>query len=115
MEPEDVHWPDTEPIADFIVLGVPASVTLDDPEVRQKLDDMATLTMMGQYKGKRPKALLMKDIEWLITSDWEDVERFQPAHDCAACRAGNDQAIAMLKEFPEKRLALGNLFYWEIW
>ena len=54
-------------------------------------------------------------IEWLITSDWQDVERSQPAHDCPTCRAGNDQAIAFLKEHPDQRLALGNLRYWELW
>jgi hypothetical protein len=107
--------PEPEPIQDFIVLTVPPGVDPDDPEVRKKLEDQVSLNVMGQYKGKRPRALAMDPVEWLITSDWEDVERFQPAHDCAACRAGNDQAIAFLKEHPDKRLALGNLRYWEIW
>ena len=104
-----------EPVQDFIVLGIPSEVDADDPRVSEFLDRMAEHQVMAQYRGQRPKALVMDKIEWLITSDWEDVERFQPAHDCAACRAGNDQAIATLKEFPDKRLALGNMRYWEIW
>lgn len=102
-------------IDDFIVLGVPAGTSLDDPGIREKLDSMSERCIVAQYRRRRPKALLLRESEWLITSDWRDVERFQPAHDCAQCRAGNDQAIAYLREFPEKRLALGNLHYVEVW
>ena len=107
--------PEGEPILDFIVLTVPTEVDPEHPAFREYLDRLADHTTMSQYQGKKPKALVMDKIEWLITSDWEDVERQQPAHDCATCRAGNDQAIAFLKEHPDKRLALGNLRYWEIW
>ena len=103
---------DDDVIDDFIVLGVPDNVEVIDKEA---LDIMAERTVASQYKGRRPRALLFTATEWLITSDWREVEAFQPAHDCAACRAGNDQAIAFLKEFPERKLALGNLHYVEVW
>lgn len=102
-------------IDDFIVLGVPDDAMLDDPKVMDKLEAAVNVTVANQYKGRPPRALLFRETQWLITSDWHDIEAFQPAHDCAACRAGNDQAIAFLKEFPNKRLAVGNIHYTEIW
>lgn len=107
--------PTTEPIYDFIVLGCAPHITLDDPEHLEALERLAQSNVMNQYKGRRPRAILMDKISWLITDDWEEVERFQPAHDCPTCRAGNDQAIAFLKEHPDRWLALGNLKYWEVW
>jgi hypothetical protein len=105
----------SEPVYDFIVLGCAPHITLTDPEHVEMLDRLAQRSAMGQYKKQRPKALVMDKIEWLITDDWEEVERFQPAHDCATCRAGNDQAVAYLKEHPDRWLALGNMKYWEVW
>jgi len=102
-------------IDDFIVLGVPDDASLEDEDMVDKLERMAQRTILAQYTGQRPRALLLYATQWVITSDWEEVERFQPAHDCPACRAGNDQALAFLKEFPHKRLALGNLHYTEVW
>jgi hypothetical protein len=58
---------------------------------------------------------VLDPIDWLITSDWRDVEAHQPAHQCPTCIAGNDQAMAFLKEHPTERLALGNMRYWEVW
>jgi hypothetical protein len=104
-----------ETIYDFIILGLPDDADLDDPEVIKKLDAMAHRSVMGQYKRGMPKAVLLEAIEWWMTSDWRDVEARQPDHDCPSCRAGNDQAIAYLKEHPTKRLALGNLRYVEVW
>jgi hypothetical protein len=104
-----------EPILDYIILRVPPHVDPDGEDARKLMNQMAEFQVMGQYKPKdRPKAIVLDPIEWLITSDWEEVERTQPAHQCAACLAGNDQAVAFLKEHPDQRLALGNLKYWEI-
>jgi hypothetical protein len=105
----------TTNIDDYVILAVPDDVDTDDPEVRQKLDDQAQIQIYGQYRKRRPKALLLDDIDWLITSDPDDVERHQPAHDCANCKAGNRKAQEYLRANPGKRLALGNLHYVEIW
>lgn len=104
-----------EVIYDFIILGVPDDVDLENPDVLATLDRLAHKSIMGQYRKGRPKAVLIEKIEWWMTSNWRDVEARQPDHDCASCRAGNDQAIALLKEHPEKRLALGNIKYVEVW
>jgi hypothetical protein len=107
-----------EPILDFIVLGVSPDVDLDTPEIREALNRLAQRSVMGQYaaKGSRPpKALVMDPIEWTLTSDWRDVEKMQPGDSCPTCIAGNDQAVAFLKEHPDRRLALGNMRYWEVW
>lgn len=106
---------ETDVIDDFIVLSVPPSLSLDNAGVIEQLDRLADVQIVAQYRRRRPKAILLQESQWLITSDWREVERFQPAHDCATCRAGNDQAIAFLKEHPDQRLALGNLHYVEVW
>jgi hypothetical protein len=105
----------TEPITDFIVLGVPEGATLESEGTCDALEHLAMQTVIDQYKGRRPKAIMFMETHWKITSDWREVEQFQPAHDCPTCRAGNDQAMAFLKEFPDRRLALGNLTYIEVW
>src|SRR3982751_4389792 len=107
--------PLSETIYDFIILGVPDDASLDNPDTVAALDRLAHRNVMGQYKKRAPRAVIMEPPQWWITSDWHDVEKRQPDHDCASCRAGNDQAIAYLKEFPGKRLALGNLKYIELW
>jgi hypothetical protein len=107
--------PMTEPVQDYVILGVPEGATLEDEDAADVLEQMAYRAVIGQYKGRTPKALLFTETHWKITSDWREVEQFQPAHQCPTCIAGNDQAQAFLKEHPEKRLALGNLTYVEIW
>lgn len=108
--------PDELPIIDdFIVLSIPPHVSLDDEGAVEQLERQADRTIVAQYRRRRPRAIIVRESEWLITSDWREVERFQPAHDCATCRAGNDQAIAFLKDHPDRRLALGNLHYSEVW
>lgn len=101
-------------IDDYVILKVPHNIDPDDPGARLAMDRMAEHQVMRQYE-RPPRALLLDQIDWLVTSDWQEVERFQPAHDCAECQAGNARAIAFLKEHPEERLALGNMHYVEIW
>jgi hypothetical protein len=107
--------PESQPIQDYIVLGVPAEADLSSEGTADALEHLAMKNVINQYKKDRPRAILFLETHWKITSDWREVEEFQPAHQCAACQAGNDQAIAFLKEHPDKRLALGNLTYVEIW
>jgi len=106
---------DSPVVDDYIVLAVPDNASAEDEDTMDMLEHKAELTVAGQYTDRRPKAILFLKTEWLITSDWREVERFQPDHECVACRAGNDQAMAFLKEHPTKRLALGNLHYMEVW
>ena len=101
-------------IDDYIIIKVEPDASIDTPGLKERLNVAADRMIVAQYKGKRPTAILLRT-EWIITSDWRDVEQYQPDHDCAQCRAANDQAIAFLKEHPEERLALGNLHYEEIW
>ncbi len=107
--------PASEPVYDFIVLGCAPHLDLSEPQHLESLNRLAHRSAMGQYKRQRPRALIMEPIEWLITNKWEDVEAFQPAHDCLTCRTGNDQAVAYLKEHEDRWLALGNMKYWEVW
>lgn len=49
--------------------------------------------------------------EWVITKDPAVVETKGMIHDCLTCRAGTDQALAALREFPDRHLLVGTL-YW---
>lgn len=49
--------------------------------------------------------------EWVITSDPEQVRALGLMHDCASCRAGVDQALALLRERPDAELAVGRLWW----
>lgn len=103
-----------EPIEDYIAMVVPEDVGEIDDRVLERLTDQAQRTILAQYR-QPPRALLIEPVDWLITSSADEVERHQPAHDCVACRAGNDQARAFLAEHPDRRIAVGNLRYTEIW
>lgn len=99
-------------IQDVIALVVPEHITGEVP--LEQLERLAHQAVARQYVG-RTVAITFMEITWLVTSDADEAERFQPAHDCAACRAGADQARAYLRENPERRIALGNITYREVW
>jgi hypothetical protein len=48
---------------------------------------------------------------WILTGDPDEVRRFGMMHDCAACRAGVDQALAYLSEYPGAEVAVGQLHW----
>lgn len=48
---------------------------------------------------------------WWYTTDPQVIRARGMLHDCAKCRAGQDQAQAMLREHPDRPLAVGQLFY----
>jgi hypothetical protein len=49
--------------------------------------------------------------EWTITSDPAEVTTLGLMHDCAACRAGVDQALAFLRDDPGGEVAVGQLWW----
>lgn len=102
-----------EPVVDYVVLVVPRDAYPDE-QLLAGLTARARLLILDQYEVP-PQAIVVSPIDWVITSDPDEVEGHQPAHDCASCRAGNDQARAFLAEHPDRRLALGNLHYMEVW
>lgn len=104
----------TEPIIDYIVIAIPESETLEGEDLQRMLNAQAQYQIMVQYE-RPPRILLMGRTEWLITSDPAEVESFPLGHDCPACLAGKDRAQAFLKEFPDRRLAIANLHYTEVW
>jgi len=103
------------PVQDYVIFTIPDEADMTDPAVLNHLNDQALYQVWGQYTKRRPRALTLDPIDWLITGDADDVERHQPAHDCETCKAGNRQAQEYLRANPGKRLALGNLSYVEIW
>jgi hypothetical protein len=111
---------EVEEIEDVVCLAVPAKIDPTNPAIAavipSMLTSMAEASIGLQYTGRRaPDKIELDQIDWLITSNREDVEKFQPAHDCAACRAGNDQALAFLRENPGRFIAMGNMKYRETW
>jgi hypothetical protein len=48
---------------------------------------------------------------WTITSDPAEVTALGLMHDCAACRAGVDQALAHLSAHPGSEVAVGQLWW----
>lgn len=105
---------------DVFAAAVPDDLDPTDPSQRLQLlahlDQLAREWVWAQWRtGPRPRAIEFAVSHWLITSDSSKVEEFQPAHDCVACRAGNDQSKAYLKANPGRYVAMANLRYTEIW
>jgi hypothetical protein len=105
----------TVPIDDVFAVALPMGMDPRDPTVPRKLTAMATRLAWEQYKDAKPEVLRFDPIDWLITSNADEADAFQPAHDCAACRAGADQMRAFLAEHPDRWVVLGNLHYVEVW
>lgn len=109
-----------ETVQDVMCLAVPDYVDPSNEVSRAffvpTLDILTRKLTTRQYEHHPvPPELEFEKVDWLITKDPADVEKFQPAHDCAACRAGNDQSLAFLRENPGRYIAMGNLTYTEIW
>ena len=49
--------------------------------------------------------------EWTVTGDPAEVKTLGLMHDCAACRAGVDQALTLLRNDPDAELAVGQLWW----
>lgn len=108
------------PIQDVFAMVVPARLDMEAPDVREEtmavLQNLAVATTWKQYADcEVMPELEFEEIDWLITKDPADVEAFQPAHDCAACRAGNDQSLAFLRDNPGRYIAMANIGYIEVW
>lgn len=107
--------------ADVFAATVPAEVDPTDDAQFKKLirwlDLVAKAYVHKQWDGQAERPLQIKHLvsDWTVTDKPEEIEQFQPAHDCAACRAGNDQAEAYLRENPGRWVALANLHYIEVW
>lgn len=106
---------------DVFVAAVPEHIDPGNPEQRSQLlaelDMVARRYVHQQWAGqrRRPMDVEHAQSEWLITCKREQIDGFQPAHDCAACRAGHDQADAFLRENPGRWVAMANLTYTEVW
>jgi len=104
-----------EPIKDYIIALWPEGKPLFDPQMMEGLNNLAARKIWEQYTGNRPIAIDIEPIEWVLTCDPQVVETTQPGDGCPTCVAGNDQAMAYLKEHPGRYVALGNLTYTEHW
>jgi hypothetical protein len=102
-------------VDDVIALSLPAGVEPTDVGLVRKLNQLTVNQTVAQYTDEVPTAILVRSIEWLYTQDPDEVERFQPSDHCVKCRAGNDQMIAFLKEYPGQWVALGSVRYTEMW
>lgn len=114
------------PVKDVFAMRVPpkwhpqaevAAATGELPDdLREELERLANATIYRQYTESRGlKALLIGQHDWLVTGDPATVEAYQPGDGCPACIAGNDQALATLRENPGALIVLGNLNYTEVW
>ena len=110
-----------ETFSDVFVCGIPKEVDTTDPmhnvTLLAHLEKLARDWVWRQWgPGEaRPIDIEFHVTDWLITDEIDKVDEFQPAHDCAACLAGNDQAKAYLREHPGRWLAMANMTYTEVW
>lgn len=109
-------------VQDVIAVGVPPFITqavLSIPDVRaavmEKLTMAAWESVWAQWPDRKPLRLEDSHIDWLITGDPDEVDRFQPAHDCEECRRGNVKAREALRDRPGTMVALGNIRYVPVW
>ena len=110
----------TKEIQDYFIAVWPEGVPVDDPVTLNNLMALAVQKVYDQYTGDAPPVTKPLDVRitaiaWLFTSDPEEVERSQPAHDCEECKAGNRRAQEYLRANPGRTLALADMTYVEEW
>jgi hypothetical protein len=107
-----------ERITDYFVTVIPEAVDVNDVDafaaLREEMQRQVEVMLLRQYE-RPPKALMLEPTEWLVTDSPDEVEAFQPEHDCAECRAGNQRACEFLIANPGRFVACGNLHYTEVW
>jgi len=101
-------------VLDYFIAVWPEGVPVDDPLTLNSLMRQAIDLVWGQYE-ERPLDIRFEAISWLFTDDPDEIERNQPAHDCADCKLGNWRAQEYLREHPDRKLALADLRYVEVW
>ena len=80
------------------------------------LDRVARAWVWAQWQPRnRPQDIEFATSTWMITCEADQVDEFQPAHDCVECRAGNDKAKAFLRANPGRWVAMANMTYTEVW
>lgn len=107
-----------ELIKDVVCLAVPEDIDPERDQIIEYLTTVAERSVWFQFDFAglaRPEAIHFNSIDWLITKDPADVEKFQPAHDCEACRAGNERSLTFLNANPDRWIAMGNIEYREVW
>jgi hypothetical protein len=101
-----------ERITDYFVTVIPEAVDVNDVDafaaLREEMQRQVEVMLLRQYE-RPPKALMLEPTEWLVTDSPDAVEAFQPEHDCAECRAGNQRAC----EFPALEAAVHRLRHLE--
>lgn len=102
---------------DVFCVAVPEGIDPADwATLQPQLEALARLWVHRQWQGvPGPAAIKFADSDWLVTDNPDDVDKFQPAHDCVACLAGNDRAKAFLTANPGRWVAMANLHYTEVW
>jgi hypothetical protein len=80
----------------------------------QNLERQAWGSVFAQWGPHERVVLEERSIEWLITDDPAEVDRFQPVHDCEQCRSGNVQAREYLASNPGGTVAMANIHYVEV-
>lgn len=108
-------------VEDVACLVIPEHIDCTDPEVLAELPQRLELQVLAsigaQYRNQGkvpPKVVVTDELRWLITNDPEDVEAFQPAHDCEECRKGNEATKEFLLANPGRWVAMSNMTYREI-
>lgn len=107
-------------IKEVICLAVPPGVACSTPEdvaaMRPWLHGVAERQVLQQYLGRRVRPdVRIDDIDWLVSSDVQEVADFEISHDCDECRAGTAKTAEYLREHPGQYVAVGNITYTETW
>jgi hypothetical protein len=106
-------------VADVFAAALPEGLDPDKVKRRRLIErhllPMAYASIEAQWPAGQGPRVELRRVDWLITRDPAEAERFQPAHDCPTCLAANDQMRAFLAEHPDRWVVLANLFYREHW
>lgn len=106
-------------LMDRPVSGLDSMIIAAPPEVFTEVDGQRVISMPDIIEligtcsemGARNLGERLHHAHWVLTTDPEVVASKGLAHDCTSCRAGLDQSLARLREFPEEELFVGTL-YW---
>lgn len=98
---------------DSMIVKVPKHIYRSEPGGGRVTDEHEVLMAAAMFTYKACKSLgeTLHHADWWVTGDAAMIQEKGLMHDCVSCRAGVDQALALLRDNPDAEFMVGCL-YW---
>lgn len=104
---------DDRPVTGFdsMIAGLPPELQQFAASEVYPVQTLGVLLRQLSEMGAAGLGETLHHADWVVTTDPHVVEEKGMLHGCPSCRAGTDQALTRLRQYPHQPLLVG-LLYW---